>query len=96
MTDRSELTDYAMASIAKEKLPNVVVAVDRCVACRESGEDGLRLLSDSFRFGVNSMLKYKTKKINKVITTMVIRPLDDRTYCVQSAFTHLGLWQKPV
>ena len=28
-------------------------------------------------------------KENKVITTMVIRPLDDRTYCVRSAFTHL-------
>ena len=32
--------------------------------------------------------------INKVITTMVIRPLDDRTYCARSAFTHLGFWPK--
>ena len=31
---------------------------------------------------------------DKVITTMVIRPHDDRTYCARSAFTHLGLWQK--
>ena len=30
----------------------------------------------------------------KVITTMVIGPLDDRTYCARSAFTHLGIWQK--
>ena len=31
----------------------------------------------------------------KVTTSMVIRPLDDRTYCVQywSAYTHLGLWR---
>ena len=28
------------------------------------------------------------------IATMVIRLLDDRTCCVQSAFTHFGLWQK--
>ena len=30
------------------------------------------------------------------LTTMVIRPLDDRTisYCARSAFTHLGLWRK--
>ena len=28
---------------------------------------------------------------NKVITTMVIRPLDDRAYCVRSAFTHFVL-----
>ena len=32
---------------------------------------------------------------NKVITTMVIRPLDDRIYCVWSVFTHLWLWQNP-
>ena len=31
---------------------------------------------------------------NKVITTMVIGPLDDQTYCARSASTHLGLWQK--
>ena len=31
---------------------------------------------------------------NKVITTMVTGPLDDRTYCARSVFTHLGLWQK--
>ena len=31
---------------------------------------------------------------NKIITTMVIRPLADRTYCVRSAFPHLGLWRK--
>ena len=30
----------------------------------------------------------------KVITIMVIGPLDDCTYCARSAFTHLGLWQK--
>ena len=30
----------------------------------------------------------------KVITTMVIGPLDDRTYCARSAFTHLVLWRK--
>ena len=29
------------------------------------------------------------------IITMVIRPLDDRTYCARSAVTHLGLWRKP-
>ena len=31
---------------------------------------------------------------NKVITTTVIRSVDDRTYCVRYAFTHLGLWRK--
>ena len=31
-------------------------------------------------------------KNNKVITTMVIGPLDKHTYCVRSAFTQLGLW----
>ena len=30
--------------------------------------------------------------INKVITTTVTRPLDDRTYCARSAFTHLRLF----
>ena len=34
--------------------------------------------------------------VNKVITTMVIRPLDDRTYCVRSAFTHLEVKVKVV
>ena len=33
-------------------------------------------------------------KINKVITTMVNRPLDDCTYCARSRIIHLGLWQK--
>ena len=32
--------------------------------------------------------------VNKVTTTMVIRPLDDRTYCIRYAFTHFELWQK--
>ena len=33
--------------------------------------------------------------VHKVIITMVIRPpLDNRTYCVRSAFTQLGVWQK--
>ena len=27
--------------------------------------------------------------VDKIITVMVIRPLDDRTYCARSAFTHL-------
>ena len=31
---------------------------------------------------------------DKVIAITVIRPLDDLTYRVRSAFTHLGLWQK--
>ena len=31
---------------------------------------------------------------SKVITTMVIELLDDRTYCAPSAITHLGLGQK--
>ena len=31
---------------------------------------------------------------DKVITTMVIRPLDDRTYCARSAFIRLGLSRK--
>ena len=31
-------------------------------------------------------------KPHKVITTMLIGLLDDRTYCAQSAFTQLGLW----
>ena len=29
--------------------------------------------------------------VDKVITTMVIRPLDDGRYCAPSVFTHLGL-----
>ena len=28
---------------------------------------------------------------NKVLTTMVIEPLEDHAYCARSAFTHLGL-----
>ena len=32
--------------------------------------------------------------IDKVITTMVIRPLNDRTHCARSAITQLGLWRK--
>ena len=32
--------------------------------------------------------------VDKVITTMVIRPLDEHTYCDRSAFTQSGLWQK--
>ena len=35
---------------------------------------------------------FKTK--NKLITILVIRPFDDRTYCVRFAFTQLGLWRK--
>ena len=31
---------------------------------------------------------------DKIITTMVIGPLDDHIYCVRSAFTHLRLWRK--
>ena len=31
---------------------------------------------------------------NKVITAMVIRRLNDHTYCALSTFTHLGLWRK--
>ena len=31
---------------------------------------------------------------NKVITIMVIRPLDDRIYCARSAFTRFGLGEK--
>ena len=30
-----------------------------------------------------------------VATSKVIRALDDRTYCAQSAFTHLGALMKP-
>ena len=30
----------------------------------------------------------------QVMTTMVIGPLDDHTYCVRAAFTHLWLWRK--
>ena len=36
---------------------------------------------------------YTITQIHKVITTMVIWPLDDHAYCARSAFTHLlGLW----
>ena len=31
---------------------------------------------------------------NKVITTVVIRPLDDCTHCVRSVLTQLGLWRR--
>ena len=31
---------------------------------------------------------------SKVITTMVIRPLDDRTHSVRYALIYLGLWRK--
>ena len=33
-----------------------------------------------------------TTRANKVITTMVIRPLDDRTVSARFVFTNLGLW----
>ena len=33
---------------------------------------------------------------NNVITAMVIRPLDDHTYCARSAFNHLGALAKAV
>ena len=33
-----------------------------------------------------------TTIFNKVINTMVIGPLDDRTYCARSALIRLGLW----
>ena len=32
--------------------------------------------------------------LNKVFTTMAIRPLGDCTYCIPSAVTHLGRWRK--
>ena len=32
---------------------------------------------------------FQKKKKNKVITTMVIGPLDGHTYCPRSAFTHV-------
>ena len=31
---------------------------------------------------------------HKVITTMIIMPLDKHAYCVRSTFTHMGLRQK--
>ena len=31
---------------------------------------------------------------SKVITAMVLRPLNDRICCARSAFTHLGIWRK--
>ena len=31
---------------------------------------------------------------NKMVTTIMIRPLDDRTYCARSAFTHMRLSRK--
>ena len=38
---------------------------------------------------------YRTNRnLYKVITTMVIRLLDDRTYCARFAFTRLVLWRK--
>ena len=43
-----------------------------------------------------SDINHAATVINEVITTMVIRPLDDRTYCARSAFTHLRLWWKAV
>ena len=46
--------------------------------------------------GIDDSIKRKGIRVshkneNKVVTTMVIWPLDDRTYCVRSAFSHLGL-----
>ena len=38
-------------------------------------------------------IQYPNSTGNKVITTMMIRPLDDCITCVQSAFTHLGFWR---
>ena len=35
-------------------------------------------------------------RLHTVITTLVIRSLDDRTHCVRSVFTHLGLLAKAV
>ena len=44
--------------------------------------------------GDDLVLFYHDCRKNKVITAMVIRPPDDRTYCVRCAFTHLDLWRK--
>ena len=47
------------------------------------------ILARHFQIDVFVTLKLQ----NKVIMTMVIRPLDDRTYRFQCAFTHLEPWQ---
>ena len=41
--------------------------------------------------GVESKMVSITS-FNKVITVMVIKPLDDRTHCARSAFTGLCFW----
>ena len=41
-----------------------------------------------------SIHPYAAKCNSKVIATLVIRPLDDRTYCARVALTHLRLWQR--
>ena len=38
--------------------------------------------------------EYAASRPNKVVTAMVIGPLDDHTYYARSAFTHLELWRK--
>ena len=55
------------------------------------GDDLVDILQLSFLIYTLS-LHYENN--NKIITTMVIRPLDDHTYCAQSVLTHLGLWRK--
>ena len=42
----------------------------------------------------NAPFGHKPLTKDKVITTMVIGPFDDHTYCARSVFTHLGLWWK--
>ena len=41
-----------------------------------------------------SFRKLCDNNINKVFTTLVIRPYDNLIYCARSAITHLRLWQK--
>ena len=43
------------------------------------------------RFGVSLKRRIETMKKDKVITVVVIRLLNSRTYCVQSVFAYLGL-----
>ena len=55
--------------------------------------------SDSKNILTEAVEQHYTTSLNleprgdKVITIIVIRPLDERTYCARSAFTHFGLWR---
>ena len=82
---------------SRKKLCLLVCTACYCSVVRETGF-GVEFIYFNSKVAEMSILflpnPYYCCNRNKVIITMVIKPLDDPTYCTRSAFTQLGVWRK--